>query len=175
VASVRRIVVGVNGSLGSLQALRYAADEARGREVPMVVVIAWTPPGGDMSERGTPEPQMRVIWRDAAVARLRSAFDEGLGGVPADLQVEQAVWRGEAGPVLADIAREPGDLLVIGPGGRSLPARVLRKSVGRYLLTHARCPVVAVPPSALMEEMGRGFWPLRRHALLPDIPQLPGE
>ena len=39
-AAVRRIVVGVHGSLGSLQALRYAADELREREVPLVPVIA---------------------------------------------------------------------------------------------------------------------------------------
>ena len=44
--TVRRIIVGVHGSLGSLQALRYAADEARQRHVPLVAVTAWIPPGG---------------------------------------------------------------------------------------------------------------------------------
>ena len=34
--SVRRIIVGVHGSAGSLQALRFAADEARHRAVPLV-------------------------------------------------------------------------------------------------------------------------------------------
>ena len=53
-AAVRRIVVGVDGSLGSLQALRYAADESREREVPLVPVIAWVPPGGDFAERRQP-------------------------------------------------------------------------------------------------------------------------
>ena len=43
--TVRRIIVGVHGSLGSLQALRFAADEARQRSVPLLAVTAWVPPG----------------------------------------------------------------------------------------------------------------------------------
>lgn len=163
-AAARRIVVGVHGSLGSLQALRYAADEARERCVPLVPVIAWIPPGGDIAERRHPSPYLRQIWRNAAKERLWTAFEEGLGGIPADVRVEACVERGETGPVLVDVANKPGDLLVIGTGRRSLIGRALRKSVGRYCLAHAKCPVLAVPPSALMDEMGRGLWPLRRRA-----------
>ena len=49
--AVGRIVVGVHGSLGSLQALRWATEEAHERRVPLVPVIAWIPPGGDLAER----------------------------------------------------------------------------------------------------------------------------
>ena len=173
-AAVRRIVVGVHGSLGSMQALRYAAEEARARKIPLVPVIAWIPPGGDMSERSHPSPYLRQVWSDAAMRRLLAAFDAGLGGVPDDIIVEPLVARGETGPVLVDTADQPGDLLVIGTGRRSLVGRALRKSVGRYCLAHAKCPVLAVPPSALMDEMGRGFpWSLRgRRVLMPDISEL---
>ena len=174
-AAVRRIVVGVHGSLGSLQALRYAAEEARARKIPLVPVIAWIPPGGDMSERSHPSPYLRQVWSDAATQRLLAAFEAGLGGVPDDIDVEPLVERGETGPVLVDTACQPGDLLVIGTGRRSLVGRALRKSVGRYCLAHAKCPVLAVPPSALMDEMGRGFrpWSLRgRHVPVPDISEL---
>lgn len=176
-AAVRRIVVGVHGSLGSLQALRYAAEEARARQVPLVPVIAWVPPGGDLSERSRPSPYLRQVWQDAASQRLAEAFDAGLGGMPSDLRVQPHVERGETGPVLVDTADQPGDLLIIGTGRRSLVGRALRKSVGRYCLAHAKCPVLAVPPSALMDELGRGFrpWPLRRRrALVPDISELSG-
>lgn len=173
-SAVRRIVVGVHGSLGSLQALRYAVAEARERGVPLVPVIAWTPPGGDLAERSHPSPYLRRLWRDAACEALSAAFDAGLGGLPSDVRVEARVERGETGPVLVDTANEPGDLLVIGTGRRSLVGRALRKSVGRYCLAHAKCPVLAIPPSALMDEMGHGFWPLRRRraALVPDISDL---
>jgi hypothetical protein len=82
--------------------------------------------------------------------------------------------------VLVDVANQPGDLLVIGTGRRHPLSRALRKSVGRYCLAHATCPVLAVPPSALMDEMQRHLlpWPLRhRHAIapIPDISPIPGE
>jgi len=172
VPAVRRIIVGVHGSLGSLQALRFAADEARQRDVPLLPVIAWVPPGGDLAERRHSSPYLRKIWRDDAKRRLSAAFDVGLGGVPADLQVEPQVARGEFGPVLVDTASRPDDLLIIGTGRRAGLARVLHRSVSRYCLAHARCPVLAVPPSALMDEMSHPLrsWQLRRHALIPDAP-----
>ncbi len=170
---VRRIIVGVHGSLGSLQALRYAADEARERNVPLLAVTAWVPPGGDMAERRHSSPYLRKIWRDAAWERLWAAFDAGLGGVPADLTVEPQVARGETGPVLVEAADHADDLLIIGTGRRAGIGRVLHRSVSRYCLAHARCPVLAVPPSALMDEMSHGLrsWQLRRHALIPDTPE----
>jgi nucleotide-binding universal stress UspA family protein len=171
--TVRRIVVGIDGSLGSLQALRYATDEARRRDVPLLPVIAWVPPGGDLAERRHSSPYLRKIWRDAAWERLNAAFDDGLGGVPADLRVEPHVERGETGPVLVDVANQPEDLIVVGTGRRGGLSRLLHRSVARYCVTHAKCPVLAVPPSALMDEMGRGLrsWQ-RRHALIPNTPQV---
>ena len=156
----RRILVGVHGSLGSLQALRYAAAEARIGQVQLVPIIAWVPPGGDLAERRQPVYTLRQIWRDAARDRLFDSFDRALGGVPDDLEVEPVVIRGPAGPVLTDSARQPGDLLVVGTGRRG-GLRRLRRSVGRYCLAHARCPVIAVPPSDLVEQASRGLhlWP----------------
>ena len=170
--TVRRIIVGVHGSLGSLQALRFAADEARQRSVPLLAVTAWVPPGGDMAERRHSSPYLRKIWRDAAWERLWAAFDAGLGGVPADLHVDTQAIRGDTGPVLVDTADQPDDLLIIGTGRRARFGRMMRRSVSRYCLAHARCPVLAVPPSALMDEMSHPLhsWHIRRHELIPDTP-----
>ena len=171
--TVRRIIVGVHGSLGSLQALRFAADEARQRSVPLLAVTAWVPPGGDMAERRHSSPYLRKIWRDAAWERLWAAFDAGLGGVPGDLHVDTQAVRGDTGPVLVDTADQPDDLLIIGTGRRAGVGRALHRSVSRYCLAHARCPVLAVPPSALMDEMTHGLrsWQ-RRHALIPNTPRV---
>jgi nucleotide-binding universal stress UspA family protein len=173
VAAVRRVVVGVSGSLGSLQALRLAADEARARSATLVPVIAWVPPGGDFAERSHPSPYLRQIWREAARQRLADAFDAGLGGLPDDVAVVARIERGETGPVLVDVAGSPDDLLVIGTGRRSPIGRALHKSIGRYCLAHAQCPVLAVPPSALMAELGNGrmkrSWSLRGPRLLHEL------
>jgi nucleotide-binding universal stress UspA family protein len=180
VSAVRRIVVGVHGSLGSLQALRWAVEEARARHLPLVPVIAWVPPGGDLAERSHPSPYLRRLWREAARARLEAAFDQALGGLPGDLTVQPRVERGDTGPVLVDVADQPGDLLVIGTGRRHPVSRALRRSVGRYCLAHATCPVLAVPPSALMDEMQRRRLPWSRrsrHAIepIPNISPMPGD
>jgi nucleotide-binding universal stress UspA family protein len=171
---MRRIIVGVHGSPGSLQALRFAADEARQRSVPLLAVTAWIPPGGDLAERRHSSPYLRKIWREAAWEQLWAAFDAGLGGMPEDLRVETQAVRGETGPVLVEAAGQPDDLLVIGTGRRARFGRMMRKSVSRYCVAHARCPVLAVPPSALMDEMSHPLhsWHVRRHELLPDTPDM---
>jgi len=96
-------------------------------------------------------------------------LDVQVGGHPAQPVVE----RGETGLVLVDVANQPDDLLIVGTGRRGALGRMLRRSVARYCLAHAKCPVLAVPPSALMDEMGHGLrsWQ-RRHALIPNTPQV---
>jgi len=76
--------------------------------------------------------------------------------------------------VLVDVASQPEDLLIVGTGRRRPVGRVFRRSVARYCLVHAKCPVLAVPPSALMDELGHGLrsWQLRRHAGIPDTPEV---
>ena len=152
--AVRRIVVGVHGSLGSLQALRWAADEARERQAPARAGhrLGTAGRGFRRTLPSLPLPAHRCGARRPS-KRLADAFDAGLGGVPEDVHVQARVERGEAGPVLVDVAGQPGDLLVIGTGRRYPVGRALRRSVGRYCLAHAQCPVLAVPPSALMDEM----------------------
>ena len=78
----RRVIVGVTGSVGNLEALRSAAAEARRREASLVAVHAWVPPGGDLAERRWSVPELRQVWQDAAWRRLWDAFDAALGGLP---------------------------------------------------------------------------------------------
>ena len=171
-SGVRRVFAGVHGSLGSLQALRYAAEEARHRGARLLPVIAWVPPGGDLAERRQPNLYLRKMWREAAQTRLWDAFDMGLGGLPEDLSIEALVVRGPAGPVLADCADDPDDLLVIGTGRRGL-RRAMGRSVSRYCVAHAHCPVVAVPPSALMQETSHRLhiWPRKQRLPALDHPE----
>ena len=114
----RRVIVGVTGSVGNLEALRSAAAEARRREAALVAVHAWVPPGGDLAERRWSVPELRQVWQDAAWRRLWDAFDAALGGLPAELPMEPVVMRGDAGRILVRTASREDDLLVVGAGRR---------------------------------------------------------
>jgi nucleotide-binding universal stress UspA family protein len=168
--------VGVTGSVGNLQALRRATAEARLRGTALVAVHAWLPPGGEMAERRFSVAELRQVWHDAAWRRVWDAFDDALGGIPSDTQVEVLVTRGEPGRVLVKAADQDDDLLVIGAGRRGVLRRLFARQVCRYCLSHAACPVLIVPPSKLAREMEHRWraWLVRRWALLPGRGELTG-
>ena len=172
----RRIIVGVNGSPTSLQALRYAAGRVHDHDAILIPVLAWVPPGGDLADRRAPSAILRHVWEDAAWQRLWDALDAAFGGLPDGLPVEPLVQCGRPGRVLVGVARQAGDLLVIGAGRRGSLSRLLHCPVSRYCLGHARCPVLAIPPPALAQEAGHGLhgWAFRHRGLDPDKASLPG-
>jgi nucleotide-binding universal stress UspA family protein len=172
----QRVIVGVTGSVGNLQALRRAMAEARLRGTALVAVHAWLPPGGEMADRRFSVPELRQVWHDAAWRRVWDAFDAAFGGVPADTEVEVLVTRGEPGRVLVRTADQEDDLLVIGAGRRGALRRLLPRRVCRYCVSHAACPVLIVPPSRLAREMEHRWhaWLVRRRALLPGRDELTG-
>jgi nucleotide-binding universal stress UspA family protein len=174
VSRVRRVFAGVSGSPGSLQALRYAAGMARLHDSPLIPVLAWSPPGGELVDRGAPSAYLREVWSEGAWQRLWLALELAFGEVPADVQVEPLVVRGDAGSVLVRVANSDDDLIVVGAGRRGTLSRITACRVSRYCLSHATCPVVAVPPSALAQ-MGRGLrgWAFRHRNLRPDEVSLP--
>ena len=149
----RRVIVGVNGSVRSLQALRHAAAEARTRDAVLVAVHAWVPPGGDLAERRCPDAGLRQLGREAARQRLWAAFDAAFGGMPPGVDVDPVVARGEPRWVLVEIADRDNDLLVIGAGRRGVLRRLWHTRTSRYCIARAACPVLVVPPTALVQEM----------------------
>lgn len=169
-SGVRRVIVGVSGSAGSVRALRYAAGLALDADVPLIAVLAWVPPGGDFAERRAPSHELRAIWSRAAAQRLEDAVHTAWGGIPPGLAVELKVARGMAGRVLVHVADHPDDLLVVGAGRRGALARLWCGEVSRYCLAHARCAILAVPPADQVFRAGRGLkgWSFRHRELTAD-------
>ena len=147
--TINRVVVGVDGTPGSLQALREAVQLCRDHFARLVPVLAWEPPGGEMQARYRPVPALAVEWQHAAERRLMTAFEEGLGGLPLDLYCEPLVVRGQTGRVLVGVADREGDLLVVGAGRRGPMKRLTSSHIAQYCVAHARCCVVTVPPPPL--------------------------
>jgi nucleotide-binding universal stress UspA family protein len=148
-----RVIVGVDGSLGSLGAIREAVRHARQRDAELCAVrvaprdhpwVGLTPlgwvgpmPVGD-GERAVPYEQ------------IEAAFQDALGGLPSDLQIRCVVITGAAiGPALVDFASQDDDLLIVGTGWHSRLRRWWLPSVGTYCVRNSRCPVLTVPPAGL--------------------------
>jgi nucleotide-binding universal stress UspA family protein len=156
---VGRVVVGVGGSPNSLQALRHAVGLARHYRAVLVPVLAWIPPGGEVAAMRWPAPSLTLVWRQDAERRLLAAFEEGLGGLPPDVEAAPLIVRGETGPALVDVADRESDLLVIGAGRRGRISRLLMSRVPRYCVARAGCTVITVPPPPLAERSsGQLFW-----------------
>ncbi len=127
-----------------------------------MAVHAWIPPGGDLAERRCPSYHLRQAWQEAARQRLHEALGVAWGCVPAGLDIQCVIVRGETGPALVDIASSAGDLLIVGAGRRGRLARISHGRISRYCVAHAVCPVVTVPPPALP---GARSWSFRRREL----------
>lgn len=136
---VERVIVGVDGSDHSRQALRWAIDEARRRETTLMVVMVAERRSVYASEvaDGRVEADLRH-----AEAELRRILDE-VADLTSGLTVRSEIAHGDPRKVLHDRAR-PADLLVVGSRGHGELAGVVLGSVGQYLVTHAPCPVTVV-------------------------------
>jgi nucleotide-binding universal stress UspA family protein len=164
------VIAGASGSPGSLAASKYARDVPRRNGIPLVAVLASTPPEGDLAERWRPSPYFRGLWADAARRRLSDALAAACGVVPRDLDLQPVVIRGEPGPAVVEVAGSADDLLVIGARRGGKLTRTWRGKVTRCCAAHAQCPVLAVPQPATARQMGLGpaAWALRHRELTLD-------
>lgn len=134
-----RVVVGVDGSLGSRVALEWAYEEATARRWPLVPVMAWTyldqhHPGGD----DTFHPTYK---RSEAEAALDEIIDEV--GAPFDVETLPLTPCEVRDVALLDEVH-PQDLLVVGSRGHQLLASLVLDSVSLRCATEASCPTVVV-------------------------------
>ena len=136
------VVVGIDGSPGSMTALRFGLEEARLRGTTLHVVAAWQLPA--MAYAGGAGVGVADLSAELNT-RAGNAVDEALDGIDVgDVPVEQHVLEGHPAGVLVD-AGAGADLLVVGSRGLGGFARMLLGSVGHEVAHHAPCPTVIVP------------------------------
>ncbi len=71
--------------------------------------------------------------------------------------------------MLVEIASSGDGLLVVGAGRRGALTRMWHGKVSRYYLSHAGCPVLAVPPATARGIcLGPAAWALRHRELTLD-------
>jgi nucleotide-binding universal stress UspA family protein len=140
---VATIVVGVDGSEGSVAALRFALEEAKIRGTELKAVSAWhVPPavyGAGMAPAAIDVDEYRKLAEKALAATVAEAAPGALDSVTLILR--------EGGP--SDVLLEESknaDLLVVGTRGLGGFKGLLLGSVSQQVAHHASCPVVVVPP-----------------------------
>ncbi len=136
------IVVGVDGSEHSIEALRWAAAEARLRGSVLRVVTSFS--AGLMStgyEVALPDP---ADFAAASNTMLNAAIDTVRESVDLEgLDIVTEVIEGHAGEVLIKLS-ETAELVVVGARGRGGFVGILMGSITNNVVNHAECPVVVV-------------------------------
>jgi nucleotide-binding universal stress UspA family protein len=130
------IVVGIDGSDSSSDALYWALRQARVTGARVRAVMSWQIP---MSIYLTPTYTEDDYRRDAE--NLMDTILKEAAAEFGDIPIDKDLVGGRAGPALAHAA-EGAELLVIGSHGRGeLPGMHLG-SVASYCVHHSPCPVV---------------------------------
>jgi nucleotide-binding universal stress UspA family protein len=142
---MKSIVVGVDGSPGSIAALSWAVGIAAETGAEVDAVTAWEFSYGWVEGGWAPniERWADEARRDAA-ARLDNAIAALPGGTGEDVDVTRTVVEGPSAQVLLDASKR-ADMLVVGSRGRGGFAGLLLGSVSQQCVHHARVPVVVVP------------------------------
>jgi nucleotide-binding universal stress UspA family protein len=135
------IVVGVDGSDSSVEALRWAARQAvlGGDGVTAIAVWNWPTSFG-----WAPAYPSEFSPSGDADRVLREAIDAVRPEFPT-LEIRTRVVEGRAAQVLVQLSRD-ADLLVVGSRGHGEFAGMLIGSVSEHCVTSAACPVVVVRP-----------------------------
>ncbi|MFC9888011.1 universal stress protein [Streptomyces pilosus] len=125
------VVLGVDGSPDSDEAIEVACAEAAQRQADLVTLHAWQPDKATSS--AAPPPAARAL-AQAIAGRTDTCPDitvrhDLVGGTPHEVLIE---------------ASKTAQLVVVGARGRRGIAGLLLGSVSQALMTHAHCPVVTV-------------------------------
>jgi len=138
--SAGRIVVGVDGSESSRDALRWAAAQAAAMDAELEVVGAWSYPAAAYPTLSGYVPMVDTVDMEAETRQsVKAVVKETLGDTPVRVRVAE----GHPAKVLVDAAR--GALLVVvGCRGHGGFVGALLGSVSQHVVAHAPCPVVVV-------------------------------
>ncbi|HEY1345184.1 MAG TPA: universal stress protein [Streptosporangiaceae bacterium] len=134
-------MVGVDGSEGSKDALRWAVRQAGFTGATVRAVIAWQYPAFFGWVPVAPDdggyPQI-------AEQTLASTLAEVMGP-ESQARVQARVVEGYAGQILTEASAD-AELLVVGSRGYGAFADALLGSVSTYCVHHAHCPVTIIRP-----------------------------
>lgn len=141
------VVVGVDESDYSLEALRVALDEAVRRQASVRVVSVFESSGLFAGRYNIPIPVPDEELAKTVTADVGRIVDRELASHHVVPPLEIVARPGSPARVLVEES-ENAALLIVGHRGRGGFASSLLGSVGMQCVLHARCPVLVVRPTA---------------------------
>jgi len=135
---MRGIVVGVNGSTESDEALDWAITEAASRQVPLTAVLAWQP-GSRNAEPADFAAALERKREEALTILDRARQRTGL-----DVEASVDAPHGPAADALLGFADGDADMLVLGRRRRGRLGRMVLGSVSSSVVENATIPVTVV-------------------------------
>jgi nucleotide-binding universal stress UspA family protein len=139
------IVVGIDNSEESKNALRWAVDEARLRGVPVTALHAWEvpplPPGPELGAVVPPIDPSLIRDLESAASTLVERVVQEVSGDESDVEVLPLAVEGAPAAALIEAVGDD-DLIVVGSRGLGGFKGLLLGSVSQQVAGHAPCPVV---------------------------------
>jgi nucleotide-binding universal stress UspA family protein len=130
----------VDGSEGSVHALRWALNEARLRHDTVDVIHGWHVPYVSDTAGMIPYPgELLQESAESVLADVLAAVASDAEGVTVTSHIEQ----GTGAPILIEASKH-ADLLVVGRRGHGGFVSLVMGSVAQHVAAHACCPVVIV-------------------------------
>ena len=141
---VSAILVGYDGSPESKLALESAYDLARATNAPLRLVTVAEPPPQIYGKGGGASGGWRAL-KEGIEDDARAELEGARSSAPDDVTVEATLISGEPVAALADTAKAPGSILVLGSRAYGPVRRVLLGSVSRALADKAPAPLIVFP------------------------------
>lgn len=140
--TIKRVVVGTDGSEASFEAVRWAAGEAKAHGAELEIIHTWTLPV--MTDPIGMVPLQLPV--DDFIKQAEAVRDHAvkLATEAGAANVTGRVERGMAAEHLIK-ASKSADEVVVGTRGHGGFVGLLLGSVAQQVATHAECPVVIVP------------------------------
>ena len=163
----RPIVVGVDGSPASQEALRWAVNEARLRGCRVEAVSAWHMDYGMAIGSMSAEIALQLSPENRRAAQ--QVVLDGAAEEFTDVEIQRVLVEGDPRTALTK-ASQDAELLVVGSRGHGPIVEAIIGSVSSYCVHHAPCPVVVVRAPKPVETETAQDGPTARTA----VPLTPG-
>ena len=139
------IIVGIDSSAHSRQALEWAVNEASVRHAPLTVLTVNQAAAGYLSSPVEYPGDLHRTKQAREAARAET--DRALKQVGSESWLPPVMVRAITGLPAEELlnAAADADMIVLGSHGAGEFTRLLKGSVSRQVVHHAHCPVVVIP------------------------------